>query len=202
MATHELSLIGGNVRLPAESLGRWILLWGMAIGGRGRVPPELIREPWHAESNRSQKYFATPPMAVWAAAAIGQRDRATIAALVERLLPEDEWEELGAKDIRERARERLGEIPGVQVRDRGTEQCGIVTFSAAQLGAQATRDGLGERNINVSVSDPAHTRIDAAARALPDLVRASVHYYNTEAEVERFCDELTDLLGPAGPRSV
>jgi hypothetical protein len=90
MATHELSLIGGNVRMPAESLGRWILLWGMAVGGRGRVPPELIREPWRAKSNRSQKYFATPPMAVWAAAAIGQRDRATIAALIERLGRPDE----------------------------------------------------------------------------------------------------------------
>ena len=90
MAKHELSLIGGDVRVPAETLGRWILLWGMAIGGRGRVPPELIREPWHAESNRSQKYFAAPPMAVWAAAAIGQRDRATITALIERLGRPDE----------------------------------------------------------------------------------------------------------------
>jgi hypothetical protein len=90
MAKHPLALIGGDVRVPAESLGRWILLWGMALGGRGRVPLELIREPWNAESNRSQKYFAAPPMALWAAAAVGQRDRATIAALVERLGRPDE----------------------------------------------------------------------------------------------------------------
>ncbi len=85
MARHELSLIGGNVRVPADRLGRWILLWGMAAGGRGRVPLELILEPWRAAANRSQKYFEAPPMAVWAAAAVGQRDRATVAALIERL---------------------------------------------------------------------------------------------------------------------
>ncbi len=90
MARHELSLIGGNLRVPADRLGRWILLWGMALGGRGRVPLELILEPWRAEANGSQKYFAAPPMAVWAAAAVGQRDRATVAALIARLArPED-----------------------------------------------------------------------------------------------------------------
>ena len=90
MARHELSLIGGNVRVPADRLGRWILLWGMAVGGRGRVPLELILEPWRAEANGSQKYFEAPPMAVWTAAAVGQRDRATVAALIERLArPED-----------------------------------------------------------------------------------------------------------------
>ncbi len=101
MARHELSLIGGNLRVPADRFGRWILLWGMALGGRGRVPLELILEPWRAAANRSQKYFAAPPMAAWAAAAVGQRDRATVAALIERLArPEDPpWlrgDEIGA----------------------------------------------------------------------------------------------------------
>jgi hypothetical protein len=80
-----VSLIGGQVQVPARTLGRWMLLWGISVAGRGRVPPALIAEPWDAEPNDAEKYFNTGPAAMWAATAIGQRDRATIAALVARL---------------------------------------------------------------------------------------------------------------------
>ena len=35
-----------------------------------------------------------------------------------------------------------------------------------------------------------HARLDMEERGLESLVRASVHYYNSEDEVERFCDAL------------
>jgi hypothetical protein len=85
MPGNELSLIGGKVRLPAGKLGRWIVLWGMTVGGSGMVPPALIGEPWTAPENPSEKYFEVPPAAIEAAAAVGQRDAATITALIERL---------------------------------------------------------------------------------------------------------------------
>jgi cysteine desulfurase/selenocysteine lyase len=44
---------------------------------------------------------------------------------------------------------------------------------------------------SVSVSRISSTRLDMEARDLPDLVRASVHYYNTDEEIERFCTLLT-----------
>jgi hypothetical protein len=80
-----LPMIGGAVEVPAAELGRWILLWGMAVAGRGRVPPELIAAPWTAPPNSAEKYFETAPAAIWAAARVGQKDRATIAALIARL---------------------------------------------------------------------------------------------------------------------
>ncbi|MDH3475751.1 MAG: hypothetical protein OEM59_18900 [Rhodospirillales bacterium] len=81
----ELSLIGGAASPSAAELGRWILLWGMALARRGFVPPELIAAPWRRPPNRAEKYFGVAPAAIWAAAEIGQDDRATIAALIGRL---------------------------------------------------------------------------------------------------------------------
>ena len=84
------SLIGGNVEVPAATLGRWLLLWGLAVAGEGRVPTRLLAEPWAEPANRSEKYFAAPPAAMWAAGLIGQDDRATLDALVGRLARPDE----------------------------------------------------------------------------------------------------------------
>jgi hypothetical protein len=81
----RLSLIGGNVQTSARQMARWILLWGMALAGEARVPPALIAEPWSAPANRAEKYFETAPAAIWAAGETGQDDRATLAALIERL---------------------------------------------------------------------------------------------------------------------
>ncbi len=85
MPDQVLERIGGRVQVPAASVGRRLLLWAMAVAGRGRVPPALIAEPWAAPGNPSEKYFEPAPAALWAAAVIGQRDRATIAAMIDRL---------------------------------------------------------------------------------------------------------------------
>jgi cysteine desulfurase / selenocysteine lyase len=42
---------------------------------------------------------------------------------------------------------------------------------------------LARARVNVTTSDPASTLLDATARSLPAIVRASPHYYNTEEEV-------------------
>jgi cysteine desulfurase/selenocysteine lyase len=90
-------------------------------------------------------------------------------------------------------RQRLSSIPGVTVTDQGAECCGIVSFFMAGKEAEVVQRRLADARINVSVSRIASTRLDMEARALPDLVRASVHYYNTEAEIERFCATLSAI---------
>jgi len=60
------------------------------MNGAGRVSPELVAEPWTAEPNGFEKYFAPPPGAIWAVARLGQDDSATLAALIDRLGRADE----------------------------------------------------------------------------------------------------------------
>ena len=87
-----------------------------------------------------------------------------------------------------RLRAGLRAIPGLELRDLGRSPSAIVSFTieghqAEDIVARASRAG-----ITIGASDPASTRLDAEARRLPDLIRASPHYYNTEAEVDRLIE--------------
>lgn len=90
-------------------------------------------------------------------------------------------------------RRRLAEIPGVSVRDRGRRLCGIVTFTVEGKPARDIVGALRQRRINCHVSAPGSVRRDAQAPRLPELVRASVHYYNNEEEVARFAAAVAAL---------
>jgi len=93
-----------------------------------------------------------------------------------------------------RLRSRLAQIEGVRVCDLGRTQCGIVSFLCRDVHPEAVKTALARQRINVSVSDLAWTRIDMDARGIPALVRASVHYYNSEEEVDAFAAALAAVL--------
>ncbi|GAB2976680.1 aminotransferase class V-fold PLP-dependent enzyme [Amycolatopsis acidiphila] len=93
-----------------------------------------------------------------------------------------------------RLRGELSAINGVTVRDQGAKQCGIVTFTTDRLPAAEVKARLGEAKINTSVTGRTSAQYDFAGRGLPDLVRASVHYYNTEDEIRLLTEELARLL--------
>jgi cysteine desulfurase / selenocysteine lyase len=98
------------------------------------------------------------------------------------------------QSLASRLRAELEEIPGVTVRDIGAEQCGIVTFTVDGMGAQAVQQALAGQSMNVTISTVASTRFDMEARGLNEVVRASVHYYNDEAEIERLCTILRTMV--------
>jgi selenocysteine lyase/cysteine desulfurase len=97
------------------------------------------------------------------------------------------------RSLASRLRAELEEIPGVTVRDIGAEQCGILTFTADGIEPRQVKQVLAERSMNVTTSTVASTRFDMEARSLNEVVRASVHYYNDEAEVERFCEGVREI---------
>jgi cysteine desulfurase/selenocysteine lyase len=92
-------------------------------------------------------------------------------------------------------RSELAGVPGITVRDKGARRSGIVTFSHARLEPVAIRDALLLRSINTSVSDRASTRLDFDGRGIQDVVRASVHYFNTDDEIDALIAGIREIVG-------
>jgi selenocysteine lyase/cysteine desulfurase len=87
--------------------------------------------------------------------------------------------------LADRLRAGLRAIPGVTLHDLGTNPSAIVSFTLAGVEAAAIKEHCSAAGINLSVSQPSSTLLDATARGLPPLVRASPHCYNDEAEIDR-----------------
>ncbi len=97
------------------------------------------------------------------------------------------------RSLGEALRGQLAGISGLTVQDLGAIKCGIVTFTLAGCSADRVQAELAARGVNVDVSQVADTRLDLEARGLDRMVRASVHYFNTEQELDRFCALIGEL---------
>jgi len=98
------------------------------------------------------------------------------------------------KSLAENLRVQLAAIPGVTVTDEGSTRCAIVTFCCQTTNATELQKQFASRSINVSVSSGSGTLLSFQQRGLDEVVRASVHYYNTEAEIDVFVDTLKQFL--------
>lgn len=96
--------------------------------------------------------------------------------------------------LAERLRERLQGIVGIVLTDQGVEKCGIVTFYVRHVDADAIKDALGSRSIHVSVSGGSGMLVSFRQRSITRVVRASVHYFNTEQEIDYFIEALEEVL--------
>ncbi len=95
--------------------------------------------------------------------------------------------------LADQIRTGLDDIPGATVLDLGAEQCGIVSFTMDSSDLTEVVRALGEQAINVSVSTADMTRLDMESRGIESLVRASVHYYNSNDEIARLLTALESL---------
>jgi cysteine desulfurase/selenocysteine lyase len=92
-------------------------------------------------------------------------------------------------------RQQLQDIEGVNVHDFGDRLCGIVTFTINDLDSALIKNKLAEKQINVSVGKAESTLYYMTKNHLTSVVRASVHYYNTEQEIKALCDEIISIKG-------
>jgi cysteine desulfurase/selenocysteine lyase len=92
--------------------------------------------------------------------------------------------------LAETLRDRLRAVSGVTMHDQGLRRCGIVTFTVDGIPAEQVQQRLSASGVNTSVSHASSAQYDLPRRGLTDLIRASVHYYNTEAEIDRLIDAL------------
>ena len=100
--------------------------------------------------------------------------------------------EARVSSLAETLRSALSDVAGISVQDLGERRCGIVTFTSEEESADAIMTRLGSAGINVSVTPQPYAVLDLGARGLDAVVRASVHYYNTEDEIGRMIEVLRD----------
>ncbi|MGH3719511.1 MAG: aminotransferase class V-fold PLP-dependent enzyme [Pseudonocardiaceae bacterium] len=92
--------------------------------------------------------------------------------------------------LAEGLRARLRALSGVRVHDQGRRRCGIVTFTVEGVPAPDVQRRLARSGVNTSVSRAGSALLDLPRRGLSELVRASVHYYNTDDELDRLVTAL------------
>ena len=92
-----------------------------------------------------------------------------------------------------RLRQGLGAMDHITLLDLGRDPSAIVSFQVAGRNARQVLDAAEAEAIVIGASLPNSTRLDSEARNLPVILRASPHYFNTEAEVDRLV-ELADRL--------
>lgn len=91
-------------------------------------------------------------------------------------------------------RARLATVKGVTLTDLGQLKGAIVTFAVDGHDHAGLKAALRAQAINVTVSTRFSSRLDLVGRGLEDVMRASVHVYNTEEELDRFVAALAKSI--------
>lgn len=95
-------------------------------------------------------------------------------------------------------RRELHAVPGVQLLERVDDEgelAGIVGFTVDGHEPEEIRQAMRRSDVNLWVSRSNTACVDMEDRKREQTLRASVHYYNTHAEVRQRSSALGDFLG-------
>jgi len=93
-------------------------------------------------------------------------------------------------------RERLADLPGVRVLDRGRELAAIVTVSVEGWSTRDLVAALRARGINTTGQVRTDAVLDYDAKGVDGALRISPHYFNTEDELATFQSALVEITTP------
>ncbi len=109
--------------------------------------------------------------------------------------------DVGLHDVQTRCRalasslrDRLPEVPGGRVLDRGAELGATVTASIDGHRPPDLVDRLRERGINTSSQTRVDAVIDYDSKGVDGALRMSPHYFNTESEIDALLDALHEIV--------
>ncbi len=91
--------------------------------------------------------------------------------------------------------DQLSTVSGVQVYRGGARQAGIVGFTVNGTSAGCVRDYLHRRGVAVTLSTSLGSPVAMQRLGVQGLVRASVHYYNTEDDIDALIEILGNITG-------
>jgi cysteine desulfurase/selenocysteine lyase len=101
------------------------------------------------------------------------------------------------QDLARYLRQRLRELPGAKVHDRGQPLSGIVAFTLEGVPPLKVKEALRERRINVYTIGAESALLDMQDWDVGEIVRASVHYFNTQEEVDTVVRTLAEAPFPS-----
>ncbi|ADI09553.1 class-V aminotransferase [Streptomyces bingchenggensis BCW-1] len=92
-----------------------------------------------------------------------------------------------------RLRDRLADIPGIRLLDRGPAPAALVTFEVEGWQPQPFKTALDTRGVNSALSFREFAQYDFGDKDVDWCLRLSPHYYNTEDEVDTVAAAVAEL---------
>ena len=101
------------------------------------------------------------------------------------------------KELGQRLCEQISLVDGVSVYhycEESEKTSGIVVFSVEEVPSNEVKENMLSKGFALSVVPATSTPFDSSINKCPDLVRASVSYFNTMEEALEFCSALDDII--------